>query len=299
MEKVHFPQEVPIPLKKANQKNSTAARIAVHVLLAGYALILAYIILGLIFRFNVSADIFFGLSFALLFFTLAQSFYEIGFRNTIIFLAVTSIVGFVAEVLGTNSGFPFGKYYYTDFLGEKVLGVPIVVPLVWFVIAYLSFSIARSAVENRIKGRETRSSVILQLALLSAFGAVAWDFMIDPMFSSYGYWVWTGQFLALPELDGIPLSNFIGWFVLVTLMVYICSKLIISSRLGQSIHRKNAQDSRIAYFLLLLDGVVANYSLGNYLIIGIGLAAMLAFLAVSQLGLGKKLEAEPAISVVT
>src|SRR5579872_6887959 len=103
----------------------------------------------------------------------------------------------------------------------------------------------------------------------------------------------------LPELDGIPMSNFIGWFVLVTLMVYICSRLIVISRVGQSIYRKNAQDSRIAYFLLLLDGLVANYSLGNYLIIGIGLAAMLAFLAVSQLGLGKKLEAEPAISVVT
>ena len=112
-----------------------------------------YIILGLVFNFNVSADIFFGLSFALLFFTLAQSIYELGFRNTLIFLLITSTIGFLAEVLGTNSGFPFGKYYYTDFLGEKVLGVPMVVPLVWFVIAYISFSIARSAFRRRHKGK--------------------------------------------------------------------------------------------------------------------------------------------------
>jgi uncharacterized membrane protein len=270
----------------------------VHLLLAVYAIILGYIILGLVFNFNVSADIFFGLSFALLFFTLSQSFYELGFRNTLIFLAITSVVGFLAEVLGTNSGFPFGKYYYTDFLGEKVLGVPIVVPLVWFVIAYLSFSIARSAIEPALRGNVSRNSVIFQLALLSAFGAVAWDFMIDPMFSAYGYWVWTGQFLPLPELDGIPLSNFIGWFVLVTLMVYICSKVIFTSSLGEMKYRKNIRDSEIAYFLLLLDGLVANLSLKNYAVMGIGFLAMILFLAVSRAGQGKSLALDSPIPVV-
>ena len=58
---------------------------------------------------------------------------------------ITSVIGFLAEVLGTSTGFPFGKYYYTDFLGPKVFGVPEVVPLIWFVIAYLTFSIARNA----------------------------------------------------------------------------------------------------------------------------------------------------------
>jgi uncharacterized membrane protein len=285
-------------LQKTSQENRARARIVVHLLLAAYSIILGYIILGLVFNFNVSADIFFGLSFALLFFTLAQSFYEMGFRNTLIFLAITSVVGFLAEVLGTNSGFPFGKYYYTNFLGEKVLGVPIVVPLVWFVIAYLSFSIARSAIEPALRGKMSRNSVIFRLALLSAFGAVAWDFMIDPMFSAYRYWVWTGQFLPLPELDGIPVSNFIGWFVLVTLMVYICSKVIFTSSLGEMKYRKNIRDSEIAYFLLLLDGLVANLSLKNYAVMGIGSLAMILFLAVSRAGHGKSLAVDSPIPVV-
>ena len=40
-------------------------RLVVHALLLIYAAILVYILSGLIFQFNVSADVFFGLSFAL------------------------------------------------------------------------------------------------------------------------------------------------------------------------------------------------------------------------------------------
>src|SRR5579875_1263535 len=105
-----------------------------------YALILAYILSGLVFNFQIPADMFFDLSFALLFFALAQSTYEFGARNALFFILVTSSIGFLAEVLGTSSGIPFGRYYYTDFLGPKVIGVPVVVPLVWFVIIYITFS---------------------------------------------------------------------------------------------------------------------------------------------------------------
>jgi uncharacterized membrane protein len=255
-----------------------ASRIVVHLLLGVYTIVLLYILLGLIVPFRVPADVFFGLSFALLFFTLGQSIYELGAKRAFLFLVITGAIGFVAEVLGTNSGVPFGKYYYTDFLGAKVLGVPVVVPLVWFVIAYLCFSIASGNLSTNSWNRST----MLKVALLSAFGAVAWDFMIDPMFSSYGYWVWTGQFLPLPELDGIPLTNFVGWFVLVMLMIAACLYIIPNRTAKNSlIDRKNSFDSMIAYTLLMIDGVVANYSLGNFGVIGLGVVAMLLFLLLS------------------
>lgn len=272
----------------APRRDGRAGRPVIHVLLGFYAAVLGYILLGLLFRFNVSAAIFFGLSFALLFFTLGQSIYELGLRRALLFLLLTGVIGFLAEVLGTNSGFPFGKYYYTNFLGEKFLGVPIVVPLVWFVITYLCYSIA--------SGRSGEYSSVARIVLLAAFGAVAWDFMIDPMFSSYGYWVWTGQFLPLPELDGIPLTNFVGWFVLVSLMILICL-YVIPAPSGKPAHhllsRENNLDSIIAYVLLMIDGVIANYSLGNYGVIALGLVAMIGFLALSAMGSGisaKKLE---------
>ncbi|MFI5420248.1 MAG: hypothetical protein ACHQ1H_04715 [Nitrososphaerales archaeon] len=54
-------------MQETRGKNRSAGKIVVHFLLGVYAIILAYIILGLLFKINVSADIFFGLSFALLF----------------------------------------------------------------------------------------------------------------------------------------------------------------------------------------------------------------------------------------
>ena len=265
---------------RSGDKSRNLGRLIVHILLLIYAAILAFIVLGLILKFSVSADIFFGLSFALLFFALGQSIYELGIKNAISFLAITSAIGFLAEVLGTNSGIPFGKYYYTDFLGEKFLGVPVVVPLVWFVIAYLSYSIVAGN-SRRFSGGSGKASLIAKIALLSAFGAVSWDFMIDPMFSSYGYWVWTGQFLPLPELDGIPLTNFLGWFVLVSLMIFICLSLLSRKSGSKLIKRSNARDSVIAYVLLMVDGVAANFSLHNYAVIGIGLVAMIAFILIA------------------
>ncbi len=250
----------------------SAAKIVIHALLAIYAVILGYILLGLLFKFYIPADVFFDLSFALLFFTLGQCFYELGPKRAILFLVVTSVIGFLAEILGTSTGFPFGKYHYSNLLGPKIFGVPEVVPLIWFVIAYLTLSVARNA------SRQFERNGLLRLALLSAFGAVAWDFLIDPMFSSYGYWVWTGQFLPLPKLNGIPVTNFVGWFVLVTLMLCV---YFFMSKTKSAPQRQNVFDSQVAYFLLAVDGVVANLSLKNYSVIILGTSAMLVFLAIS------------------
>ena len=266
---------------QSGDRTRTRGSFLVHFLLLVYAAILAFVVLGLIFKFSVSADIFFGLSFALLFFALGQSIYELGFKNAILFLTITSAIGFFAEVLGTNSGIPFGKYYYTDFLGEKFLGVPVVVPLVWFVISYLSYSIVAGN-SRKFSDSSSKASLISKVALLSAFGAVSWDFMIDPMFSAYGYWVWTGQFLPLPELDGIPLTNFLGWFVLVSLMIFVCLSLLSPKSGSKLIKRSNARDSVIAYVLLMIDGVAANFTLHNFAVIGIGLFAMIAFITIAS-----------------
>ena len=62
-------------------RRSSIAKGVIHGLLLVYALILVYILSGLIFKFYIQADIFFDLSFALLFFTLVQCFYELGTKK--------------------------------------------------------------------------------------------------------------------------------------------------------------------------------------------------------------------------
>jgi uncharacterized membrane protein len=116
--------------------------------------------------------------------------------------------------------------------------------------------------------------------MLAAFGAMAWDLLIDPMFTSYGYWAWDArQSVALPRLSGIPPTNFLGWFVLVFVMVGIY--LRFATKTPSITKRNNTYDSYIVYGMLLIDGVIANWQLGHYLVIGTGASAMIAFLALS------------------
>jgi uncharacterized membrane protein len=249
----------------------------VHLFLALYAAILAYILLGLVFNFSISADIFFDLSFAILFFALAQSFYELGARRTLLYVALSSVIGFLGEVLGANTGVPFGKYSYGDLLGAKVLGVSVVVPLLWFVITFIAFSIVVQGAA-RSTGRGT---YILQAAALTAFGATSWDILVDPMFSSpsYGYWTWAPN--QGPTLSGVPLTNFVGWFVLVFLMVACFLYLLPKGDKIPVMKRRNTVDSYIVYVLLMVDGIIANSALGHSIVIVAGVSAMLGFMAIS------------------
>ncbi len=138
-------------------------RLIVHILLGVYAILLAYILLGLVLGFTISADIFFDLSFALLFFALAQSIFELGTKNALLFLALSSVIGYAAEVLGTSTGFPFGQYNYSELLGPKVLGVPVVVPLIWFVISYVALSAVQGTVTSGSEKAKTRTTPIKQI----------------------------------------------------------------------------------------------------------------------------------------
>jgi uncharacterized membrane protein len=276
-------------------------RYAVHAFLALYAIILAYIIGGLIAKYNVPVDMYFALSFALLFFALAQSIYEIGLTKTLLFFIITSVVGFLAEVLGTSSGFPFGKYAYdiyagSSYLGPEVLGVPEVVPLIWFVIVYICFSqtfgYSRSKDYDSSESfqRSSNFSRSFLMIALTAFGAMAWDVVVDPMFTSYGYWSWSVDNPG-PKLYGVPLTNFAGWFAVSFLMVALILLAFSAKRGSLIIKQENILDSRIVYLLLMLDGIVANASLGNYLAIIFGATSMSVFF-VAAVALGSKLKSE-------
>jgi uncharacterized membrane protein len=270
-------------------RSSRSSRRVVHAFLLVFGLVLAFIVGGLIFNYQPNYNFYFALSFTLFLFVFAQCFYELGGRKTILFLVISSIIGFGFEVLGTSTGFLFGKYYYSSLLGEQVLGVPVVVPLAWFVITYITFSLALSKYStNRIgkgvnfSGMKIRSFILP--IILSSLGTVAWDLMIDPMFSNLNppYWTWEIS-PSTPQLYHVPLSNFLGWFVvaLIVLTAFVVSLKYRGKGPIKVLARTNTWDSRIAYILLMIDGAVANEKLGQSIAVLIGIIAMSAFLLIT------------------
>jgi putative membrane protein len=111
--------------------------------------------------------------------------------------AVVGAVGFAAELLGVATGRPFGRYAYSDRLGPRVRGVPLLALAAWALLARPAWVVAG------------RLSVRPALRVPLAAGALtAWDVFLDPRMAREGYWTW----LDGGVYEGVPVSNFVGWF---------------------------------------------------------------------------------------
>ncbi|MEJ5913437.1 carotenoid biosynthesis protein [Pseudokineococcus sp. 1T1Z-3] len=127
-------------------------------------------------------------------------------------LGVAGGLGLAAEAVGTRTGLPFGEYAYTGSLQPEVLGVPLVVPLAWTMMAYPML----------LAGRTLAPPGSWTAVPLAAVGLTSWDLFLDPMMVAAGHWTWADPTPALPGLPGIPLTNYAGW-LLVSLV--ICAAL--------------------------------------------------------------------------
>ncbi|WP_175266944.1 carotenoid biosynthesis protein [Acidiplasma cupricumulans] len=54
------------------------------------------------------------------------------FKNTIKIYFLGYFTSLLIEIIGVNSGYPFGRYYYTSLLGPRIYGVPYAIPLFGF-----------------------------------------------------------------------------------------------------------------------------------------------------------------------
>jgi putative membrane protein len=137
-------------------------------------------------------------------------FARYGARRTIVFFLAATLISASAELTGTKTGWPFGGYEYTSFLGYKLLGrVPFAIPLSWFYMGFASFALADAIAASRGWPRRTLCSIVLGTWLLTA-----WDLVLDPSMAApqmqyIHFWVWheTGPYF------GMPLRNLAGWFL--------------------------------------------------------------------------------------
>ena len=123
-------------------------------------------------------------------------------RGFLVVGLVVPALGWVAERVGYATGYPFGDYSYEGLLGPQLDGVPVVVPLAWAMMAYPAY-VAASTVVTRARWL---------VPFVTAWSLMAWDFFLDPMMVELGAWSWNTTEPALPGIDGIPLTNYAGWF---------------------------------------------------------------------------------------
>ena len=112
-----------------------------------------------------------------------------------LFVAQTFMLGMVAEIIGTNTGWLFGHYTYGDTLGPQYMGTPWLIGLNWVMVTYLAGMLAAYLpVPAWVR------------VLLGAVLMVGLDLCIEPVAGRYDFWHWTGEL--------VPMRNFRDWFLL-------------------------------------------------------------------------------------
>jgi putative membrane protein len=131
-------------------------------------------------------------------------------RGIFIFVALCLAVGSFFELLSLRKSFPFGHYEFTDLMGPKLLGLPILLALAYVGMGYLAWVVALSGL--RLHDRSLSGRDLFLAPLVASFAMVAWDLSMDPVWAYIDRaWVWRdgGAYF------GVPVSNFLGWFLTV------------------------------------------------------------------------------------
>ncbi|MGI8642862.1 MAG: carotenoid biosynthesis protein [Thermomicrobiales bacterium] len=135
----------------------------------------------------------------------------VGLWRTGVFFVCAVGLSLASELIGTGTGWPFGNYEYTSFLGYKVLDrVPFTIPLSWFYMGLSSYLLGRTVV-SRAGGRFGALGHGVASIGLGVWFLVVWDMVLDPAMAhedlAVQFWVWhqTGPYF------GMPVQNYIGW----------------------------------------------------------------------------------------
>ena len=162
---------------------------------------------------------------------------HLGVQRAILFCIIGYFIAWLSEYSSIHSGFPYGPYYYIEQTKGKelwVLGVPWMDSISYVFLAYASYSMAMLAVSPLLRSggvlylletRKLRGS--LHTILLGALLFVYLDIIIDPVALRGDRW-FLGQIYGYPARGvyfGIPISNFIGWFGVGFILIYVLQKI--------------------------------------------------------------------------
>ena len=170
------------------------------------------------------------LSVVLLFFIIVviHGWKTLGARELLVFFFIAYSIPLLYEytdALGFG-GLVGCTCQYSTLLGPKFFGkVPYVIPLVWSILLYCSFTMT-NIIFNRIRTTpKSKENISLQwflkivgMGIIAGMITTALDLIIDPVMVAMGAWSWSNG----GSYYGIPLWNYEGWIEIsaVTFVLY-------------------------------------------------------------------------------
>jgi bisanhydrobacterioruberin hydratase len=126
-----------------------------------------------------------------------------------IFTSIALLVGYFIEVLGVKTQKIFGAYHYETTLGFRLLEVPPMIGVNWFLMVFTGGIL--------IEKLSKESTNIWTKTFFGASLLTFFDFIAEPVAIDQNMWSWVHQ---VP-----PLQNYIAWFIVAFVLLFAFFKL--------------------------------------------------------------------------
>jgi uncharacterized membrane protein len=232
--------------------------------------------------------------FIFLAFYLAIAVLHMGWVRTIIFSIAAYTIAFTAEYSSTRNGFPFGFYSYIDVTRNQELwisNVPFMDSLSFTFLSFISYLMAlilwsplkTDSLDMRIIEKDS-IKYSHKVILTSAFLMMLLDVVIDPVAFLGDRWFLGKIYYYQEEGEyfNIPLTNFAGWFIVGSAILYS----FISLTKGRTLSYYGKLDlpyqgyfAPALYFGVLLFNLAVTFYIGEFILGFCGIALTTAILS--------------------
>jgi uncharacterized membrane protein len=196
-----------------------------------------------------------------------------GLPRSVALFGTAAAIALTSELLGTNTGLPFGPYHYTEMLGYRVGGdVPYVIPLSW---SYMLFCCLAMC------GRLIRSSKPWIWAMSAGVMLTAWDVPLEVHMTnvSPAHWVWNlaaspswiPSWLTRPVFYGMPFLNWVGWLLTATIIARVMLAIVPPER-----WRALVSPAAFPLVLYAANGIMPIATVARHGLVGAAIAGILA-----------------------
>jgi putative membrane protein len=115
--------------------------------------------------------------------------------------ALTAYITYAVEVVGVQTGFPFGDYQYGKRLGPVLYDTPPMIGVLWLLTLMGSLYWADRWAPNK----EGKDRGVARAAIAASL-MVAFDVVLEPVAIRTTFWTWAG--------DAIPVWNYVSWWLI-------------------------------------------------------------------------------------
>lgn len=129
-------------------------------------------------------------------------------RGILVFIGLCLGAATFFESVSLRTGFPFGHDWFTDLMGPKIAGLPVLLALAWVGMGYVSWVVSLALLGDRNEPLSGRSIVLVPL--VASFVMTSWDLSMEAVWADVDRgWIWRDG----GSYYGVPTSNFLGWFL--------------------------------------------------------------------------------------